>query len=218
MSLENFKIYAFSGLGADSRVFNYLNLDVDLVVIDWIEPKKNESIESYARRLSPLIDTNQDFGLMGVSFGGLVAVEVSKILHPKFTILISSVATKKEIPRFYQLIGHSSILKLVPKSLFDPPRKLAHYLFGARNKDLLNQILDATNLKFAKWAVQELTRWKNNKDIPNLIRIHGTHDQLLPLKGTGKVELIDKGEHFMIVDHADEVSRVINQKILFFEK
>lgn len=218
MSLENLKIYAFSGLGADSRVFNYLNLDVDLVVIDWIEPKKNESIENYARRLSIIIDTNQDFGLMGVSFGGLVAVEVSKLLHPKFTILISSVASKQEILKFFQLVGRSGILNLIPKSLFDPPRKLAHYLFGARNKDLLNQILDATDLKFAKWAVQELTLWKNNEQIPNMIRIHGTHDKLLPWKGTGNVELIEEGEHFMIVDYADEVSRIINQKILLFEK
>lgn len=218
MSLENLKIYAFSGLGADSRVFNYLNLDVDLKVIDWIEPKKNESIESYARRLSTLIDTNQNFGLMGVSFGGLVAVEVSKLLHPKFTILISSVASKQEISKFFQLVGRSGILNLIPKKLFDPPRKLAHYLFGARNKDLLNQILDATDLKFAKWAVQELTRWKNNEQIPNMIRIHGTQDKLLPWNGTGNVELIEKGEHFMVVDHADEVSRVINQKMLLFKK
>lgn len=218
MSLENLKIYAFSGLGADSRVFNYLNLDVDLVVIDWINPKKNEAIESYARRLSTLIDTNQNFGLMGVSFGGLVAVEVSKLLHPKFTILISSVASKQEIPKFFQLVGRSGILNLIPKSLFDPPRKLAHYLFGARNKDLLNQILDATDLKFAKWAVQELTQWNNEEQIPNMIRIHGTYDKLLPWKGTGNIELIEKGDHFMIVDHADKVSRVINKKILLFEK
>ena len=218
MNTEKLKIYAISGLGADRRVFDFLNLDLELVPIDWIEPKKNESIENYAERLSKIIDTRHDFILMGVSFGGLVAVEISKILKPKLTILISSVATKKEIPKFLKLIGQTEIINLIPKELFNPPLKLAHYLFGARNKNLLNQILQDTDLRFAKWAVQELTKWRNEEHIPNLIRIHGTHDKLLPWKGTGNVELIEEGEHFMIVDHADELSRVINQKILYFEK
>lgn len=158
MNTKKSKIYAISGLGADRRVFNFLDLDLELVPIDWIEPRKNEPIENYAERLSKIIDTSHDFILMGVSFGGLVAVEISKILKPKLTILISSVATKKEIPKFFKLIGQTGIINLIPKELFNPPRKLAHYLFGARNKTLLNQILHDTDLRFAKWAVQELTQ------------------------------------------------------------
>lgn len=155
------KIYGISGLGADRRVFDFLNLDLELIPIDWIEPKTHESIQDYSLRLSKFIDTGSDFGILGVSFGGLVAIEISKTLKPRFTILISSVATKTEIPVFYRLLGKSGLLKLLPQNLYNPPRWLAHYLFAAKNTDLLDQILDDTDLRFTKWAINELVHWSN---------------------------------------------------------
>jgi hypothetical protein len=54
------KIYAISGLGADKRVFSNLSLNYDIVHLDWIEPKPNESISEYSLRLSRLIDQKED--------------------------------------------------------------------------------------------------------------------------------------------------------------
>jgi hypothetical protein len=77
----------------------------------------------------------------------------------------------------------------------------------------LNSILEDTDLSFAKWAINELVNWNNLDRIENVVRIHGTNDKLIPWSGSGKVELIDNGEHFMIVDRADEISEIINKKI-----
>lgn len=212
------KIYGISGLGADRRVFDFLNLDLEFIPIDWIEPKPSESIQDYSFRLSKFIDTGSDFGILGVSFGGLVAIEISKTLNPRFTILISSVATKTEIPSLYRLVGKSGFLKHIPENLFNPPRWLAHYLFGAKNTDLLDQILDDTDLRFTKWAINELVHWNNQHSIQNLNRIHGTNDKLLTWKGKGDVKLVKNGGHLMIVDKAEEVSRFINEVIKNEEK
>ena len=81
------------------------------------------------------------------------------------------------------------------------------------NKEILNDILEGTDLKFAKWAVNELVNWDNQNQVDNVIRIHGTKDKLIPWRGSGKVELIEDGEHFMIVDRAGEISKIINEKI-----
>ena len=88
------KIYGISGLGADKRIFDSLNLDYPLIPVDWIEPTENESLKDYSNRLLKVIDTKSDFALLGVSFGGLVAVEISKVLKPRLTIIISSAETK----------------------------------------------------------------------------------------------------------------------------
>ena len=46
------KVYFISGLGADKRIFSFLDLSFcEPVFIDWITPLKNESLESYALRL-----------------------------------------------------------------------------------------------------------------------------------------------------------------------
>ncbi len=207
-------IYAISGLGADKRVFDYLILKNDLKPLDWIKPLKNEKLEKYAKRFAENYKLNEkkDFILLGVSFGGLIATEISKLYKPQMTILISSAETKNEIRRIGLLIGKIGIMKFIPKRAFDPPRKIAHYLFGTDKKELLNSILDDTNLDFVKWAVNELINWKNITKLENVIKISGDKDKLLPSKDD-KTIIIEGGGHFMIVDKANEISKIINAKI-----
>ncbi len=57
------KIYCISGLGADERVFKYLNLNHEIIPLAWIKHDKNESLESYASKMASKINTNEDFGI-----------------------------------------------------------------------------------------------------------------------------------------------------------
>ena len=69
-------------------------------------------------------------------------------------------------------------------------------------------------MSFAKWAVQELTNWKNETRLENVLKICGTKDKLIPpSKDSTEIHLIEKGAHFMIVDRADEISSIINNRI-----
>lgn len=211
--LIQLRLYTISGLGADRRVFQYLDLNYEIIHLDWVPIKKNESIESYAWRLSQKINSTIDFGLVGLSFGGLIATEISKILQPKITILISSIETKNELRPIYRWIGKTGLMKLIPHQLFNPPRLLAYYLFGTQHKTLLTKILDDTDLVFAKWALQELLTWKNQTKVKTVLKISGTHDKLLPPCRDKNTILIQKGEHFMIVDRAQEINQIIQGKI-----
>lgn len=110
-------------------------------IIEWIDPNPNESIESYAKRLIPQIDVNTEFGLLGVSFGGLISIELGKQINPQKIILISSVETSNQLSSRYLKIGKSGILNLIPNSLIKPPNFLLGYLFGATDKQLLQEII-----------------------------------------------------------------------------
>jgi hypothetical protein len=208
------KIFAISGLGADKRVFDYLTLEHELIPVEWIKPKLKESIIEYSQRLIKeyKIDEEDEFGVLGVSFGGLIATEIYKLKKPKFAILISSVETRSELSGMLKLAGKSRILELIPEKLFSPPKSIAHFMFGTEKKELLNSILNETDLNFTKWAVRELLNWRNQTPITNLIKIGGSKDKLLPPKGKDTI-IIEKGEHFMIVDKAKEISEIINTEI-----
>lgn len=207
------KIYAISGLGADKRVFQFLNLNAELILMDWIEPRQNEAIENYTKRLFEAINPEEEFAILGVSFGGLIAVEISKIFTPALTILVSSVETKNELRFIYRLFGRSDIIKFIPKFLLRPPKKITKWAFGAVNSKLLYQIIDDTDLTFAKWAIEQLTTWTNEQRLQHLYKIHGTNDKLMPLRPNEKTISIAGGGHFMIVDRAAEISTVINKLI-----
>lgn len=207
------KLYGISGLGADKRVFKSLTLDCEIIPLEWITPMRNESLESYSSRLSRLINTDEEFGIIGVSFGGLVATEISKLLNPKITILISSAETCKELRFVYRLAGKLKLIQFIPSALFNLPRTLALWVFGTKNK-LLIDILDDTDLNFAKWAIQELISWENENTVLNpILKISGEKDKLIPPNVDENTTVIPDGQHFMIIDKAKEISEIINYSI-----
>src|SRR5688500_16092006 len=170
------KVYAISGLGADKRVFQYLKLNYELIPLDWIEPEPDEKLKVYASRLAEKMDTSGDFILVGVSFGGLIAIEISKIHKPALVILISSVETNSELRKMYRMIGRTGLIKWIPATFFKPPAKVAEWVFGAENKKLLKEIINDTDVLFAKWAVEKLITWRNTTKGDNCVRIHGNKD------------------------------------------
>ena len=72
--------YLFSGLGADHRAFQYLDVPgYAMIHVKWIEQEKNETLERYVKRLAKQI-TMPNPVFIGLSFGGMVAIEVAKIV------------------------------------------------------------------------------------------------------------------------------------------
>ncbi|WP_169306811.1 hypothetical protein [Pedobacter polaris] len=50
-------VYFISGLGADERVFQFLDLSkIEYQFIRWNEPRKNESLFNYCEELTKQID------------------------------------------------------------------------------------------------------------------------------------------------------------------
>ena len=207
------KLYLIGGLGADERVFKNLDLKNETQVIKWIDPKPKEELNVYSKRLINQINQDEDFGILGVSFGGIVAIEISKLIKPKKLILISSVETSSQLPRSYVSIGKTRILNIIPNSLIKPPKKLMDFLFGAKDKKLLQQIIDDTKPEFIRWALNTIINWSSDNTSIKATRIHGTKDKLIPLKGKA-IEIKDGG-HFMVVDNAEEISILINEQMKY---
>lgn len=207
------KLYLIGGLGADERVFNYLRLDSETQIIKWIDPKPKEKLKDYSIRLLQQINQDEEFGILGVSFGGIIAIEISKLIKPKKLILVSSVETSAQLPQTYISIGKTQVLNLIPNQLIKPPKPLLGFLFGAKNKRLLKQIINDTEPEFIRWALNTIINWSNQETPIEAIRIHGTKDKLIPLKGEA-IEINDGG-HFMIVDKAEEISKLINEQIKY---
>lgn len=204
--------YCISGLGADERVFTALHLRYEIVPIHWLKPLHQESLAQYCQRLMAQIDTSKEFVLIGVSFGGMIACELNKSITPKLTIIISSAAQTSELPLLYKVMGKIKLAYWLPEFMLFPPLLVLTYLFGVKtsaHKTLLKNISADTDPVFARWAIDKITHWKNTFIPERLIRIHGNKDKVLPYY-TPKTHVIKGGQHFMIVDRADEISHIIN--------
>lgn len=207
------KIYFVSGLGADWRVFSALNLPhIEPVYIQWERPESQDDMASYALKLLKQIDKKEQVVLIGISFGGMLAVEMGKQLPNCKVILISSAAKAKDIPRLYQILGKLSTW--IPFYFFRTSNFLTYYYFGVQHpqhKTLLQDILWNTDEHFFRWAIQAILKWKNQEIPTNLIQIHGNQDKILPLIERSSIIIIPKGGHFMILEQAPKLSNLLKK-------
>ena len=184
--------------------------------VQWLAHSPKETLASYCQRLSVNIDVNEEFVLVGLSFGGIIAVELSRIVKPKLTILISSIATKHELPAIYKFAAITKLDRLIPASLFKTPNAFLYRFFGTNvpeEKRLIRQSIRATPARFLKWAIHQIINWKNEQRPGNLVHIHGTKDHLLPVANTRADIILTGGGHLMVYDRADEISRILRERI-----
>lgn len=210
------EIYIFSGLGADERVFQKLDFsDFKTTFVKWIVPQDNETIENYSTRLLAQITTIKPT-LIGLSFGGIIAVEVAKQIETDKVIIIASAKTKIEIPFYYRFAGQLGLHKLLPTQLLKSSNFITNWFFGATStfdKQLLRQILIDTNPIFLKWAIDKVAKWTNQIQTKNIFHIHGTSDRILPLKFVNCNLTIKNGGHLMTLNKSDELNNILRQQI-----
>ncbi|HLW32144.1 MAG TPA: alpha/beta hydrolase [Aequorivita sp.] len=210
------ELYIFSGLGADERVFQRLDFSgFSRTYIKWIVPQDTETIENYATRLLDQITTSKPI-LIGLSFGGLIAVEVAKQIDTEKVILISSAKTKYEIPFYYRLAGQLGLQKLLPTRLLKNSNFITNWFFGTSSsfdKKLLKQILIDTDPTFLKWAIDKVARWTNQTPTNNLFHIHGSGDRILPMSFIKSDAAVRSGGHLIALNKADELNKIIRQQL-----
>jgi pimeloyl-ACP methyl ester carboxylesterase len=214
---EKKHVYLIPGQGADGRLYGRLRLEnCDTTIIGFPVPLKHETLPQYAKRLSVKIDTTHPFYIIGVSFGGMCAVEIAKFLHPVKVIIVSSASTQSEIPFRYKfqrviplnrLFGGRFCKLMVPvvRPLFEPDSRT--------DKKVFNAMIRAKDPKFMKRSIQMIIHW-NNKEAPkNIVHIHGTRDHTLPFRRMKNCIAIDKGSHMMIFTRAEELNALINAEL-----
>lgn len=209
------EIVLISGLGADKRVFNFLDLSgYKTHCIEWLDPLEDESIENYATRLRTQITIDNPV-IIGVSFGGVMAIEIGKQIPVKKIILISSVENKTEIPLQNRWIGIFKLNKIIPAKLFNKVNDGMFWFFGVENeneKQLLRNIMGDTNPVFLKWGVDRLLNWRNETEPANVVSIHGSEDRLFPGKKADYI--IEGGGHLMIINKSEEISVIVRKELV----
>ena len=213
-SLKN--IYCVSGLGADERVFKKLEFEgYQPIHIRWLEPEPGENITDYTKRLTAQIKSERPI-LIGLSFGGIIAIEIAKQIDTEKVILISSTKDRQEIPFYFKMFRWLPIYLLLPaKLILWVGKLLASWFFSLETiaeRKLFKAILFDTNARFLKWAIHQVVIWKNELIPKNVYHIHGEGDRIFPYQFVHE-DFSVEGGHFMIMNRAEYVSQLI-QKIV----
>lgn len=221
--MERIPVYFVPGLGANSKIFEFIELpetEYECIYFEWEVPADNESISEYAQRYCRKV-THDNPVLIGVSFGGFIVQEMAAQINVRQTIIISSVKSNREFPMLFNFARKTRIYKLVPTSLLVSIGKLARFpVFGRKINErlrLYRKYLGIREKKYWDWAIGQVLCWQRKEVDPRVIHIHGMRDEIFPAKYLKDFIPIDDGTHIMlIIRHkwlSENLPRIINGEL-----
>ena len=209
-------IYCISGLGADERIFEHLQLkNYELRFISWLRPSRNETMEAYARRMADSIK-EKDPILLGVSFGGIMSIEIARQVKLSKLILVSSIKSAEELPRWMKMAGNLKLNRVIPMRPYSFISKIGNRRLGVTNAEELEMVeayRKSVDPTYIEWAVNQIVNWKNHWVPPDIIHIHGDEDKIFPIKKVRATHIIKGATHFMVHNRASEVSQCIEEAL-----
>jgi hypothetical protein len=211
-------LYCISGLGADERMFENLSLpsSIQMHHLPWLEPLENENFKNYCRRLAAPVDYCKEFCLLGLSLGGLAAVEINQFLPAKMVFLVSTISSKAEIPNGLKWIRQTHFHQAVPDAMLRWHNPVVDWFFGAttpREKYLIGEYLKKSSIKYLRWAIHQVLTWQNSERPSNCMHIHGSSDRIFPPNKISADIIVKGGSHLMIHNRPDEISAAISKAL-----
>lgn len=214
-NVEKTHIYFVPGLAANTKIFEHIQLPPDtfeLHFLDWILPvSTTEPIEHYAKRMCEKI-THQNPILIGVSFGGVMVQEMSKIIHTQRVIIISSIKSRKELPKRLKIAQKTRAYKLFPAKIAENIEAYEHLFIGnylKKRAELYKMYLSVNNANYLQWAIHTVLNWQQHKELDYVLHIHGNKDEVFPIKHIKNVIEINNGTHIMILNKAKTISKIL---------
>ncbi|MBS1751055.1 MAG: alpha/beta hydrolase [Bacteroidetes bacterium] len=217
------QVYCLCGLGSDERIFSKLNWNKDWNIhyLHWMPPQQNEAISDYALRMCSFIHTGNST-LIGVSFGGMLCIEIAKHIPVDKVILISSVQSYHELPGWMRVSGKLKLDALIPGETLKRMRPLKflspieNYFLGAttsEEKQLAEEYRKDVDPGYLKWAIHQILNWKNEWIPPLVYHLHGDKDKILPLQNIKSTHVISGGHHFMVYSNPQKISTILEEII-----
>ncbi|PSL46667.1 pimeloyl-ACP methyl ester carboxylesterase [Chitinophaga niastensis] len=207
-------LYLISGLGADERIFNNLRFPGNYQVhyLQWITPLPDEPISNYAARMAQGIKADGPITLMGVSFGGIMSLEIARHIPVEKNILLSSIKLTAEKPPYYNWVRKLGLHKLPDQILYQRRNVIVKRFLNietAAERTLVNEYLAKRDYTYMRWAVNVILHWENEIVPDGLIHIHGAKDWPFPVKYLKPTHVIPDGGHFMVLNRAEEINKIL---------
>jgi pimeloyl-ACP methyl ester carboxylesterase len=204
------------GLGADERLFYHQKRAFkNILTPSWLSPEKNETLIHYAKRWAAQLKLKEGCVLIGVSFGGMVALEMAQWVKPKVVILVSSCRHPASVPLALRVMGTFSgwpILGKILARLFPYGRV---WFLGVKTREqqsLLKRMFFEAPNDFLLWTVSAIRGWTGfNRKMGNIHSIHGDQDHLIPFRNIKSDEVVHGGGHMIILTHPQQVNDFIKK-------
>ncbi len=217
------RLYLLPGLGANQKIFHYQKQWMNSIVVpDWLEPLKDESLSHYALRWSKSFDFQSGDSIGGMSFGGQVALELARHLPFERVFLISANRRYQEISSLFKF--QTRLLQNMPESVvrlglksIALPQLMDKENLKPQEVEWLEEMISNMDFSFFKWACLATSLWDYEYDPSEfnmpIHQIRGELDSIIQHSKVDESYIISGAHHLINYTHAVELNQWLSQKI-----
>ena len=145
-----------------------------------------------------------------------MSIEIAKILPIQKVVLISSIKNRHELPLWMKICGKLKLNKIAPLKSFKILEPIQNYKLGITNEEELKYARyyrKNISPKYLSWAVNQILNWQNSVTPCPIIHIHGSRDNMFPIKKVSANYCIQNGGHMMIMNKAIEINSILEKEL-----
>jgi pimeloyl-ACP methyl ester carboxylesterase len=218
---QEINYYLIPGMGADKRLFQHFHLPKGRVHhLDWIHHGNSTSLAEYASLMAERITTERNI-IIGSSMGGMVTVEITKIIKPLGAVLVSAPSGRHEFPQSLKNLSALKLHRALGANQVMRVSRLCDLFMGFKSKEqraMFYDMLDNNGAEFLHFSVGAVLEWSNTTPPPvPFIQILGSKDKLFNQRKIQNAIMLEGSGHFTAFERGAEVSRIITDWTSQFE-
>lgn len=205
-------VYLVPAPDMDERAVRSIQVEGREVVALKLEPlHRGTDLETFLANLRAQIHHERP-ALLGFCYGGVLALELARRLDVERVVLVSGVTHHRDLAPSRKLLAKLYVgLPTGPLRILGPA--LSFFVNNIlRIKIHIPRVWQKTEQN--KFLLQHALAFEGSaRDLP-IVRIHGSHDLLLPLTPTllsSAPHLIEGGGHFLFIDKPKELRELLSQ-------
>ena len=212
------KLYLLTGLGATDYMFKNLVFppNVKPVYLPWFDNDPGDTFSDFARRIIERYQMEEGNIILGLSFGGIIASEIHKLLPQKRIFLISSISHVGQLPVLYRLPGMTKAAEgFVKRKKSLPATAIAWPFQPMDDEDYpeIERIVHDISEQHTLWVIRNALNWDQSKPLGNIFHIHGTADRIFPDGRIRPDVKIEGGGHLMILNRSAEINEILKKEL-----
>lgn len=204
--------YLIPGMGADQRLYTHFDLPGTMHKLNWWPHDKSRNLKEYASIFADQIRTSENI-IIGSSMGGMVASELSHLIKPEATILISAPSGRHQFPPVLKFFDTLRLHKALTPGAVMRISSLADLFMGFKTKeqrDLFYDMLKGNGPEFLHFSIDAVLGWQNvSEPYGRYYQIIGSKDKLFKKSRIPNATIIEGGGHFTAYELGKEVSALI---------
>lgn len=219
------RFFLITGFGLDKRAFGPMDLPPDrFVLFDLIPVRHREGLKDYALRMAETLGAGPGDVVGGISFGGMLGLEIAKALKPRGVVIIASATHPRYIRSRFLIWSH--LAPHAPDFLVRKVFALVPWVLKRQNmltpegQTLLTDIMTRFPAALLRALPPKIRTWEGCKPegIP-FRQIHSTGDWLIrPPAPSPDVTLLEGRNHLITVSHPQEVRKFLMDTFDEFER